>query len=347
MAEAGANTPKKGPSPLVEMAMGFFRSRALCAAARLAIADAIGAGEKFVDQLARECGADPSALYRLLRALASFGIVRETEHRHFAMTPLGATLRKDAPDSDWPAVVFWGDLLADCWSQLTDCVRSGQSAWAIAGREGITLKLAKDPETADIFQAVMGTAPAEDYMPLARAWDFSRCRVVSDLGGGGGALIRAVLKGNPNVRGILVDRQGVEAAAARFVSEGLESRCVMIAADLKKTVPTGADVHLLKNVLHAYGDDDAITILKNCRSSLPPDGRLLIIEFVMPDVCLAPDRDLEFRAMSDLNMLAVTGGKERSALEFQELLDRAGFQVNTIIDVSGDPASIIDASPNQ
>src|SRR5215471_4785572 len=342
MAEAAANTVKKGPTPLVEMAMSFFRSRALCTAARLGIADVIGGGEKSVGDLAHKCRADPSALYRLLRALASFGIVRETTPGQFAMAPLGATLRRDAPDSDWAEVVFWGDLLADCWSQLTECVRSGESAWAIAGREGVTLKLAKDPESAAIFQAVMGTAPAEDYMPFARAWDFSRCRVVADLGGGGGALIRAVLKSNPNVRGILVDRQGVEAARERFESEGVESRCAFIVADLKKTVPAGADVHMLKNVLHACGDEDAITILKNCRSALPTDGRVLIIEFVMPDICQAADRDLEFRAMSDLNMLAVTGGKERSAPEFRELLDRAGFRVNTIIDVPDDPSSIIE-----
>jgi len=345
MSEAAATNAKKSPPPLVEMAAGFCRGRALCAAARLGIADAIADGERSVGELAAKCGADPNALYRLLRALASFGIVRETVPRQFAITALGASLRRDAPDSNWAEVVFWGDLLADCWSQLTECVRSGESAWAIAGREGVTLKLAKDPESAAIFQAVMGTAPAEDYMPFARAWDFSRCRVVADLGGGGGALIRAVLKSNPNVRGILVDRQGVEAARDRFASEGLESRCAFIVADLKKTVPAGADVHMLKNVLHACGDEDAITILKNCRSALPSDGRVLIIEFVMPDICQAADRDLEFRAMSDLNMLAVTGGKERSALEFRELLDRAGFQVNTIIDVPDDPSSIIDASP--
>src|SRR5215471_3044211 len=344
MSEAAATNAKKSPPPLVEMAAGFCRGRALCAAARLGIADAIADGERSVGELAAKCGADPNALYRLLRALASFGIVRETVPRQFAITALGASLRRDAPDSDWAEVVFWGDLIADCWSQLTECVRSGESAWAIAGREGVTLKLAKDPETGAIFQAVMGTAPAEDYMPLARAWDFSRCRIVADLGGGGGALIRAVLKSNPNVRGILVDRQGIEAAAARFASEGLESRCEMIAADLKKTVPTGADVHILKNVLHAYGDNDAIAILKNSRSALPPDGRVLVIEFVMPELCQSPDRDLEIRSMSDLNMLAVTGGKERNALEFRELLIQAGFQANAIIDVPGDSSSIIEAS---
>src|SRR5208282_1420940 len=169
---------------LTEMAMGYSRSRVLCAAARLGVADALGDEERSVGEIAVSCGAQPAALYRLLRALASFGVVAENARERFVLTPFGRPLRKDAPNSEWAAVAFWADLLADPWSYLTECVRTGEKAAFIAEREGVALRWSKDPNSGAIFRAVMGTAPAEDYMPIARAWDFSIYHTVADLGGG-------------------------------------------------------------------------------------------------------------------------------------------------------------------
>ena len=196
-----------GTSPLIEMATGYFRSRTLCAAARLGIADVLDEGERTVDQLATACRTEPSSLYRLLRALASFGIVSESKPATFVLTPLGAPLLKNTPDSAWAAIVFWADLLADSWSYLTECVRTGNTAGEIMTREGVTSRWSKDPEAPAICRAVMGTGPAENYMPLARAWDFSAGRIVADLGGGGGALILAILEAYPDTQGMLVDLQ--------------------------------------------------------------------------------------------------------------------------------------------
>jgi hypothetical protein len=177
---------------LTGMAMAYSRSRALCAAARLGVADALGDDERSLDELAAACNANRGSLYRLLRALASFGVTAEKSPERFVLTPMGQPLRKDAPNSEWAAIVFWADLLTDQWSYLTECVRIGEKAWNIAGREGVALRWSKEPNSDAIFRAVMGTAPAEDYMAIARAWDFSKCRTVADLGGGGGTLIAAV-----------------------------------------------------------------------------------------------------------------------------------------------------------
>ena len=328
---------------LTEMAMGFSRSRVLSAAARLGVADALGDQERSVSELADSCGARPSSLYRLLRALASFGIVTERAPQHFALTPLGRPLRKDIPDSEWAAVVFWGDLLADNWSYLTECIRVGENAARIMEREGVATRWSKDPNASCIFRAVMGTAPAEDYMSIARAWDFSAYRVVADLGGGGGALIEAVLQAYPHLHAMLVDRpESIETARPRFESHRLNERCQLVAADLSSSVPDGADVYMMKHVLHGYDDHRAIDILRNCRSILRSEGRVLIIEFVLPDVVDHADPELESRFMSDLNMLAVTGGKERSAVEWKRLVADAGLKCLRIIPVSGDLASIIE-----
>lgn len=332
---------------LTGMAMGYARSRILCAAARLGVADALGDGERTLDQLSTACEADSASLYRLLRALASFGIVSETGPARFVLTELGQPLRKNAPRSEWAAVVFWSDLLADSWSYLTECIRTGDNAMRVMEREGVASRWSKEPNANAIFRAVMGTAPAEDYMPIANSWDFSKCKVVADLGGGGGALLAAVLKLFPNLHGMLVDRPDtVEGARARFERDGLASRCELVSADLSNAVPAGPDVYMMKHVLHGYKDEPAVGILRNCRSVIPPRGHLLVIEFVLPDIVDHPDLELEHRLMSDLNMLAVTGGKERSALEWKALLSTAGFECRGITPVPGELVSIVEGVPN-
>jgi ubiquinone/menaquinone biosynthesis C-methylase UbiE len=204
----------------------------------------------------------------------------------------------------------------------------------------------QDPKANAIFRAVMGTAPAENYAPIAAVWPFPSGGVVADLGGGGGALIRAVLERHPNLRGMLVDREAsIEAAAAHFKSSAVADRCDLIAADLSESVPPGADVYMLKHVLHGYTDDKAVEVLRNCRAVVPPDGSLLVIEFVLPDIVSGPAPELVGRFMSDLNMMVVTGGRERSEHEWRQLLEEAGFTLARNIPVPEMEVSILEAHP--
>ena len=330
---------------LIDMAMGYMRSRVVCAAAKLRIADALANGERTVEQIASECSADPPSLLRLLRVLASIGIVTEAAPGSFALMPLGEPLRRDAPHSVRPGVIFWADLLADDWSHLTDCVKTGAKASHLMERAGLPWRWSQDPDASAIFRAVMGTAPAEQYAPMTHSWDFSPWQTVADLGGGGGSLLIAILRGFPHLKGMLVDRpDSIEAAASRFDHERLASRCRLIAADLLEGVPAGAQVYILKHVLHGYDDDQVVRILKNCRSAMPGGGRVLVMEFVLPNKIDRVDPDLERCLMSDLNMLAVTGGKERTEGEWTRLFKRAGLQLLRVLPVPGDPVSIIEAS---
>src|SRR5258708_17716013 len=226
----------------------------LCAAGRLGIADALGDEVRRVGFLGEKCQADADALYRLLRALASIGVTEETTPEHFRLTPFGKPLRRDVPQSVWAAVIFWADLLADEWSLLTECIRTGNPASQVRD-PNIPSRWSQDAEANSIFRAVMGTAPAEDYAPIAEAWDFSRAKVVADLGGGGGSLILAVLGLNPRLRGILVDLEpSIDAAKSRFAKEDPSARCELISADLTQSVPTGPHVDMIKHVLHGRRD---------------------------------------------------------------------------------------------
>jgi O-methyltransferase domain/Dimerisation domain len=329
---------------LVQMAMAYARSRMVCAAARLGVADALGDEVRSVDAVAAQCQANADALYRLLRALASIGIAEETAPRQFRLTALGQPLRKDVPQSAWAAVVFWADLLADEWSQLTECVRAGKPAREVRPAN-VPSRWSQEPDGNAIFRAVMGTAPAQDYSPIAKAWDFSSAQRVADLGGGGGALILAVLELYPEARGMLVDLEpSIEAARPRFAAEKNGARCELIAADLTQSVPAGADVYMLKHVLHGCDDAKAVGILKNCRAVVPENGALLIIEFILPVLVDRADPKLEGRLMSDLNMLAVTGGRERSELEWKTLLEAAGFRMAGAYP-AGNEMGIVEARP--
>lgn len=340
---------------LVSMAMAYSRSRVLVAAVWLGVADALGNEVRDVGALAEICHADRDALYRLLRVLSSIGVTEETGPEQFRLTEFGRPLRRDDPQSVWASVVFWGDLLADSWSLLTDCVRTGENAAAVRD-PNVSSRWSQVPDSSAIFRAVMGTAPEEDYAPIARAWDFSRAKVVADLGGGGGSLVLAVLEENPHLRGILVDLEpSIEAARPRFAGEDSLvsspfSRCELVVADLLQTVPAGADVYMIKHVLHGRRDAEAGVILRNCRAVIPQDGVLLIVEFVLPAVVSHPDPQLEQILMSDLNMLAVTGGRERSEREWRTVLEAAGFEWIRVYPVGGDTrmvreVAVIEARP--
>jgi hypothetical protein len=335
---------------LGDMARGFFRGKLLCAAVRLGIAEALGDGEKTLDELALATASNADALYRVLRALAAIGVVAEVAPARFALTTFGRPLRKDVANSVWASIVFWADLLADSWTYLSDCVRAGgrMGATAAMEREGVRSRWSMQPDAESIFHAVFAEPTADTMAPVAAAHDFSRYRVVADLGGAGGGLLAAILLANSKVRGILVDREKAVAGARLMLSAiGLADRYQVLAGDLLEAVPQGADAYILKAVLHGYDDDHARRILENCRTASASDSRILIIEVVLPSALVHADPEIEKMLMADLNMLAVTGGRERSDAEWSSLLSSAGYDVCRIVPVPGLSCSIIESMPRR
>lgn len=333
---------------LVDSARMFMRGKVLCAAVRLGVADDLADGEKTVSELAAANGSDADSLHRFLRALASIGIVEEAAPARFALTLLGEPLRKNAPGSVWASVVFWADLLADSWTYLPDCVRAGGISGAAAAieRAGTKSRWATEPDAQAIFHEMFAEPHADEMAPLVSAYDFSGCRVVADLGGAAGALLAAILTAHPRVRGILFDRQeAVDRASAKLEAAGLADRCEFVSGDLLVDIPAGASALVLKSVLHGYDDDRAGLILRNCRAAIMPRGRLLVIEAVLPAKVDPSDSRVEKMLMSDLNMLAVTGGRERSERDWAALLASAGFDLQRIIPVPDSVPSIIEAVP--
>jgi hypothetical protein len=338
----------KGPSrqDLVETAMGFIRGKVLCAAVRLGIADALARGPMTLDELAAATKTNPAALRRFMRGLACIGVVEEIAPSRYGLTTSGDPLRRHAQHSVWASMIFWADLLADAWTYLPECIRAGDRSGADAARarEGAVSRWTREPDAKAIFHAVFAEPNAEDFAPLVAAWDFSSARVVADLGGGGG-LLAAILSAHPALRGMLVERQtALDGAAKKLESAGLATRCELVAGDLLESVPAGADVYLMRCVLHGYDDESALAILRNLRRAMSAASRLLLIEVVLPDRIDGPDPELERLILSDLNMLAVTGGRERSEDEWTALLTSSSLDLRRRIRVGGDSTSILEVA---
>jgi SAM-dependent methyltransferase len=316
---------------LYQMAIGHYLSRALDLAARLGVADLLAAGPRPADELAARTGTHADALRRVLRLLASVGVFREEEVGAFALTPLGEALRSDVPGSARASVmVFAGVGIQDSWKELEYCVRTGQPAFRKRSPDADAFT-DMDAEATKIFDEAMATFAPASAAAMAAAYDFSRFGQLMDVGGGNGAILIGLLGANPGLRGIVFDRAGAaERAREKIAAAGLAGRCRAVAGDFFERVPEGADAYLLKHVIHDWEDEKAVAILEKCRRAIKPDGKLLVAEGVYPPRI---DSSLESRgaAANDVNMLVVSGGRQRSEQEFRSLYRAAGFELVRIV----------------
>ena len=317
---------------LLHLMTGYRAMQALYVAARLGIADLLKDGARGSEELARATGADARALHRLLRALASLGVFGEDADGRFAPSELGALLRSDVPGSLRAAAIFFGDERNwHAWGKLERSVMSGEPVRGPRGTQVFLEESARDPEGAALFNAAMTSLTSAFDAAVTAAYDFSRLGTLVDVGGGQGALISSILAANPALRGILFDIPPViESARGRIGEAGLAGRCELVAGDFFASVPAGGDAYVLKWVIHDWDDEHSVAILGSCRRAMARDGRLLLVERVVPER-VDQSADTQGIVLGDLNMLLWTGGRERTAAEYRALLASAGFTLARIV----------------
>ena len=317
---------------LLHLMTGYRAMQALYVAARLGIADLLKDGARGSEELARATGADARALHRLLRALASLGVFGEDADGRFAPSELGALLRSDVPGSLRAAAIFFGDERNwHAWGKLERSVMSGEPVRGPRGTQVFLEESARDPEGAALFNAAMTSLTSAFDAAVTAAYDFSRLGTLADVGGGQGALISGILAANPTLRGILFDIPPViESARGRIVEAGLAGRCELVAGDFFASVPAGGDAYVLKWVIHDWDDEHSVAILGSCRRAMARDGRLLLVERVVPER-VDQSADTQGIVLGDLNMLLWTGGRERTAAEYRALLASGGFTLARIV----------------
>jgi len=314
-----------GASKLLDIIGGSWMSQATYVAAELRIADLLAGEPKRVDELAKAAECHAPSLGRLMRGLASLGICVEREDGRFDLTPMGSLLRSDAPASLRSWAIVWGKLQWPVWGNLLHSVRTGESARKLVkGTEGYD-HLAHDADAAAVFNRAMTEITWFVASEVARVYDFSGERRIVDVGGGYGELLVAILKAHPKARGVLVDLPHASEGAKQYARQaGVAERCEFVAGDFFESVPPGGDAYLLKSVLHNWNDEKSAVILRNCGRAMPQGAKLLLVERIFParlDVSPAH----QAVARSDLNMLVGPGGRERTEVEFRNLLGAAGF----------------------
>jgi O-methyltransferase/methyltransferase family protein len=340
--------PMKEPvsSPAVtlrHLCTGFWTTKAVAVAAELGIADQLQDGPKTAAELAQAVGAHPGALYRLLRAIAGVGVFAEDGQGRFSMTPLAALLLTNSSQSWRAAAILNGaPWIWQPWGDLLYSIQTGKPAFDhIFGME-FDVYLAQHQDAADIFQTFMQVATAEEALALGPVYDFSRMTTVVDVGGGRGALLGAILQGNAHLRGILFEAPHViDSARPALAAQGVADRCRFVAGDFFETLPAGGDAYLLKWILVSWDDERAVAILRNCRRAMPADGKLLVIERIIPT-----GNEPFYGKLADLNLLVLYRGRHRTEAEYRTLFARAGFALARILPTdSPTEFSVIEGVP--
>lgn len=320
---------------------GYRQSRCVGAAVELGLPEQLAGGPRTAADLAAEAGAHEPSLRRLLRALVAMGVVTEDASGRFAMTPLGEELRNDRLGP--LARLFSREQHWRSWARLDHSIRTGERSFDFVHGMRNWDYYATHPEEGAIFDAAMSANSRAVSKAVANVYDFSRFPIVGDVGGGDGTLLIEILHRNPTVRALLFDRPDVIDRAKKRLSEsGVLDRCQLVGGSFFDTVPTGAGVYLMKSIIHDWDDDEVEKILERCRAAVGNTGaRLLLVERVLPEHIDAEALDT---LLSDLNMLANPGGRERTGAQYGALLARAGFMLERIIP-TGTPHEILESVP--
>jgi precorrin-6B methylase 2 len=326
---------------LMRLINGYQVSQALHVVATLGIAELLGGGPRTSQQLAAAAGADPGALYRVLRAVAAVGVFSEGAGQTFSLTPLGECLRSDTPSGlgGWAAFIgrpyYW-----EAWAHLLHSVRTGENAFHHVHGTDVWGYRSQHAEEGAVFDHAMTALSRDVAEAVVSAYDFSPLGCLVDVGGGQGSLLASILMANPGLRGILFDQPHVVARAEQVLrAAGIVDRCQVVPGDFLKAVPEGADGYVLKAILHDWDDAAAIAILQVCRRVMKPEARLLVLERL-----IEPPNEGPETKFSDLNMLVAPGGQERTREEFEALFAAAGFRLTKVV-TTATRLSVIEGVP--
>jgi hypothetical protein len=323
------------------MGTAFWGSQMLYFAARLQIVDRLAAGPKASSELAAELGLNAAALHRFLRTLAGMGLLTEVESKTFALTPLGAALKKDAPGSAYASILtLAGPIGQRSWELLPYSLETGRPGLEKAFGQPLFEYLAQHPRDASLFSETMVGFHGAEPPAVAAAYDFSGFRSIVDVGGATGNMLAHILQRHRGPRGVLFDLPHVVADAPAFLAaRDVAERVSIESGSFFERVPAGHDAYILSHIIHDWDPEQCRTILGHCRGAIDAKGRLLIVEMVLPEGDTPhPGK------MLDMMMLVGPGGQERTPSEYAELLSDSGFKMTNVVPTAS-AVSIVEAAP--
>ena len=337
-----AKTTRRPPAneTMLGLISGYWVSQLVNVAAKLNIADELAKGPKTVAAIAQRVGVNAEYLYRVLRALASVGVFAETADGKFRLTPTAQTLRSDRPGSlrDF-ALMMVDDYNWQSWGALERSVATGTTAFDHVHGMPIFAYLSQHPDKERVFAASMASISGTENAAVAAAYPYGKLTRLVDVGGAHGHLLATILRRHRKLNGVLYDQPQVVASAPQsgFITDTLLRRCEIVGGSFFDSVPAGADAYIMKYIIHDWNDELCGRILTNCRAAMAPDGRVLVVDHVIPK-----DNAANWGKLLDVNMMVLPGGKERTRAQFETLFENAGLRLKRIFPTKS-PLSILEA----
>ena len=337
--------PAPGQKPPAHIAImqilnGAHVAGAVSCLAQLGIPDLVEAGPRSAEDLASQIGAHPRALYRLMRATASVGVLSEGPDGKFSETPMSAVLRSNGKPSLRDLAIMGGrEWHGRGWAHLEYCVRTGDPAPNQLFGKHMFKYFEENPKEAQIFNGAMTSLSAIDSPAVAEAYSFDQIHSLVDVAGGHGLLLATIMARNPHLKGTLYEEAHVIKGAKDGPLKPFVDRCSMVSGDMFSSVPAGADAYIMKHIIHDWPDELCLKILKACRSAVNSGGKLLVVDSV-----IQPGDDFSPAKFLDLQMLIFPGGCERTEKQFRELFAAAGWRLTRILPTAS-VESVVEGVP--
>jgi hypothetical protein len=325
---------------MLQLLNGAHVAGAVSCLAQLGVPDLVETGPQSAEHLASQTGTNPQALYRLLRATASVGVLAEGPEGTFSETPMSAVLRSNANPSLRALAIMGGrEWHGRGWSHLEYCVRTGKQALDDIYGTHIFEYLRQHPEEARSFDAAMTGLSMIDGPAVADSYNFSEIHSIVDVAGGHGLLLATIMTRNPHLKGTLYEAPHVLEKCRSGPLTPVMDRCTLSSGDMFLSVPAGADAYIMKHIIHDWPDDACVKLLSACRKGVNPGGKLLVVDSV-----IQPGNDFSPGKFLDLQMLIFPGGWERSDKQFRDLFAASGWRLNRIIPTAA-AESIVEGVP--
>ncbi|PIF46129.1 O-methyltransferase [Chryseobacterium sp. 52] len=324
---------------MYELISGYWIACCIRTVAQLDIADKLLSGTKTLSELAKDSESDETSLYRLLRAVTSVGIFNEREDGAFELNDFGATLLTDVSGSVKPwALANLGEHYP-AFGELFYGVKTGKVPFDHAHGVPVWDYYKQNPEAGLNLAKSMAGMSGAVLKTIINAYDFSPYKTLIDIGGGNGALMFAVLDAASQSTGIIFDEPYVVEQTVNLIPEDLKERCAVVGGSFFEEIPAGADLYTAKWVIHDWNDEESVKILNNIRQAMPNGGKLLIIDSVIPD---NSQNKPHAGKLLDINIMALTTGKERTLSEFKVLVEKAGLTFKRLIQTDTEISSIVE-----
>ncbi|MEU3098707.1 methyltransferase [Streptomyces sp. NPDC006967] len=326
---------------LLHLIQGAVITQAISVAAGLGVADVLADGPLSARDIAARVGSDAGATHRVLRALTGHGVFAVRPDGRYENTPLSDKLREDAPDSMRGfALLMNHPMLWEEWGHLSDTVETGEANLPKLRGMGALDFFHAEPDYARVFFQAFGGLSASETAPILAAYDFSGFTTVVDVIAGRGNLLAGILGQAPDVKGVLYDSEVATVdSPALFEAAGVADRLTIEHGGYLGKLPAGADAYLFKHIIHDFTEADAVTALRNAREAIAPGGKLLVVEYVVPE-----NNEKHLGHTIDLWLMLMLGARERTRAEYAELFAEAGFELTGVVPTSS-PISVIEGIP--